>query len=303
MTTEKNNKEERARYEKKSCDQLREILKGRSQKVLGTKAQLIERLFAPVDEEQEKITAINQCRFDDIERTRLMQKEQRLLQKKNNELKKILKARGLKVGGKKSELIDRLLGREKKTLKPIEQSAAAKLLERDVFEENDIHNNKIPMDAEAVYDMRPQYQKYSFEEFVNLLDLVRDKHKLTRKKAQTDDKRVRKQLNHLGGMEEQTFWGYQSWRNHPGKPLLRQDMDQGKHLTMKPSLLRDSRPEYSDLPYAVFRKRIAQETLARKQANYNAKVETAAACDSEDDLVYEWSSSDDDDDDDDEDSD
>ena len=107
MTTEENNKEERARYEKKSCNQLREILKGRRQKVLGTKAQLIERLFAPV-EEPEKITAINQRRFDDIEGIRLAQKEQRLLQRSNKELKEILKARGLKVGGKKSELIDRL---------------------------------------------------------------------------------------------------------------------------------------------------------------------------------------------------
>ena len=105
-----------------------------------------------------------------------------------------------------------------------------------------------------------------------------------------------KQLNHLGGMEERTFWGYQSWRNHPGKPLLRQDMDEGKHLQMKPSKLRDSRPEYSDLPYDVFRKRIAQETLARKQGNYNAKVQTAAECDSQEDCdSEEWSLSDDDD--------
>jgi hypothetical protein len=209
----------------------------------------------------------------------------------------------LKVGRKKSELIDRLLGREKKTLKPIEQSAAAKLLQRDIFDENDLHNNKRPMDAEAIYDFRPQYRKYSFEEFVSLLDLVRSKHKLMRQQAQKDDERVLKQLEHLGGMEERTFWGYLSWRNHPGKPLLRQDMDEGKHLTMAPSVLRDSRPEYSDLPYDIFRKRIGQETLARKQANYNAKVQAEAAFDSEDDLDYEWSSSDDDDDDEDEDSD
>jgi hypothetical protein len=294
MTTEENNKEERARYEKKSSKQLSEILKGRGQKVSGTKAQLIERLFAPV-KEPEKITAINRSRFEDIERIRLAQKEQRLLQKSNKELKGILKARGLKVGGKKSELIDRLLGREQKTMKPIENSAAGKLLERDVFEENDLHNNKKPMDAEAVYDLRPQYQNYTFEEFVNWLDLLRSKHKLMRQKAQNDDEKVLKQLEHLGGMEERTFWGYQSWRNHPGKPLLRQDMDEGKHLMMQPSVLRDSRPEYSDLPYHVFRKRIAQETLARKQANYNAKVKTAAACDSQEDRDSEWSSSDDND--------
>jgi hypothetical protein len=296
MTTEENNKEERARYEKKSGNQLREILKGRGQKVSGKKAQLIERLFAPV-EETEKITAINQSRFDDIEHIRLAQKEQRLLQKSNKELKNILRARELKVGGKKSELIDRLLGREKKTLKPIEISAASKLLARDVFEEIDLHDNKKPLDAEAVYDMRPQYQRYSFEEFSNWLDLVRGKHKVMRQKAQRDDEKVVKQLNHLGGMEERTFWGYQSWRNHPGKPLLRQDMDEGKHLIMKPSVLRDSRPEYSDLPYDVFRRRIAQETLARKQGNYNARLKTEAACDSQEDCDSEWSSSDDDDDD------
>ena len=126
MTTEEN-KEERARYEKKSCKQLSEILKGRGQRVSGAKAQLIERLFAPV-KEPEKIAAINQSRFDDIERIHMVRKEQRLLQRSNKELKEILKARGLKVGGKKSELIDRLLGREKKTLKPIKKSAADKLL-------------------------------------------------------------------------------------------------------------------------------------------------------------------------------
>ena len=223
------------------------------------------------------------------------QKEQWLLTKTNKELKAILKARKQKVSGNKGELIDRLLGREKKNLKPIAQSAAAKLLQRDIFEKKDRQDHDdSPLDAEALFYLRVQYQRYPLDEFEALVVKLREKDTATRQQAAIDDEEVAKQLQHIGGMEEKTFWGYQSWRNHPGKPILRQQMDDALHLELGPSQLLLTHPvEYAGLDSKVLGKRIAQEIKARKQANYNARKEAMADDDSRGDDVSEWSEDDD----------
>ena len=88
-----------------------------------------------------------------------------------------------------------------------------------------------------------------------------------------------------------TFWGYESWRRHPAKYLLRKDFDDGKHLEMKLSQLRDSRPqEYGLLELKIFRRRFHQEIKAVKQANLNASKKAKEEDDSRGE-VAEWSSS------------
>jgi len=293
---EGDNNNERAGYENKSCKQLKLILRERGLQVSGTKAKMIDRILGQEGAEPTiKPIAIDQHIVDrghgELERARLEQKKQRLLGKTNIELKTILKARGQRVGGKKDELIDRLLGIEKKKVKSIEKSCVPKLLRKEIFEENDLEhsNSKELLDAESIYHSCDQYSRYSLEDFTYLLDKLREEHKEKRQGAAIVDKLVLNQLAHVKGMEETTVWGYQSWRNHPGKPLLRQDMALGKHLSMEPKDLYKGHIEYADLPLDVFRKRIAQEELRIKQNNWNTKKQADDDDDSRCDDIPEWS--------------
>jgi hypothetical protein len=63
------------------------------------------------------------------------------------------------------------------------------------------------------------------------------------------------------------------WHRSPAYPLLKQDVDEGKHKTMKPMLLRESRPEYSAFDLTVFRKHLYQEIDSRpkREIRYEKK--------------------------------
>ena len=129
---------------------------------------------------------------------------------------------------------------------------------------------------------------YTLEEFEVFLEKVRGMDRNRRQSAAEADQFLRNQLIHFP-FEETTFWGYQSWRKHPAKPLLRQDMDEGKLKEMKPSELRRTRPEYQTLNKEVFRHRIYQERKAVKQKNWNDhKMSKTKSCQVE---MDEWSSS------------
>ena len=205
----------------------------------------------------------------------------------------MLKDRGQHVGGNKLEMVGRLLGQEDAKRKPIEKSAVTKLMKCDIFEGLDCHvHDGLPLESDAFYHTRSQYQRYPFEEFERLLEKLREQNEKHKKQAAIDDAEVIAQLDFLGGMEETTVWGYQSWRNHPAKKLLRKDMDEKKHLEMTKKELWLSRDEYNDdLPLDVFRDRVAQESRARKQANWNAHVEEKEDDDSRGDCDSQWSES------------
>jgi hypothetical protein len=64
--------------------------------------------------------------------------EPRLLKCNLNELKALCRSRNLKVGGKKSELIDRLLGKEEGTEKPVKASPAKEKSTKNKVETSDV---------------------------------------------------------------------------------------------------------------------------------------------------------------------
>ena len=279
---------ERARLARKTCPELRVLLRIQGLKISGLKTALLDRLLGFEEQEGFQIK-VSQHVIDfghgEVEKARLEEKRQRLLSRTNMELRAVLKTRRQAVSGNKDELINRLLGQEDNN-KSIENSRIAKLLEREIFNQSDRRINGSPMEAEALYHSRGLYQQYSFEAFENLLDNLQAKDSKMRKKAAIDDASVVKQLEFIGGMEEITYWGYKSWRNHAGKPLLRQDIKDGLHKTMNPKELWRSRPEYKDLKH-VFGKRIQQEIRAIKQMNFNTLKEQEEAFDSSSD--HEWS--------------
>lgn len=267
--------------------ELKQLCRERGLRVTGAKSVLIARLLDGDEQEQQQSTPqipleIDQHIIDmghgEIERDRLERKRGLLRAMKVAQLQSILKARGQKISGNKESLIIRLLGLEKKKLKNIEKSCVPKLLMKDIFEGNDLQEyDGSPMEAEALYHSREQYRRYPLEQFAELLVKKREEYAENMEHANHIDKLVMEQLESIGGMAETTQGGYLSWRVHPAKELLRQDMERGLHKSMSPALLFSTREEYKTLhadvsmALKIFRKRIAQEELRTKQNNWNHK--------------------------------
>ena len=60
------------------------------------------------------------------------------------------------------------------------------------------------------------------------------------------------------------FGHYPEWEGSEAQHWLKKDMEDGKHLQLKPEELHQSRPEYVLLPLKVFRDHIAQPTRTGK---------------------------------------
>ena len=239
---------------------------------------------------------ITEYGHEEIERARLEQKRVRLMQKKKEDLRGILKSRGQAVTGNKDVLIQRILGIEKKkNEKKIYNTATGKLLRRDVYEGKDIKNDGEPMEEEAFYHSRPQFLSFPFEEFSEYLEKVRETHIKKKQSAAEDDALVLKQLEFLEGMAEVDSRGFTCWRSHPGRKLLQEDVANNLHKQMKPNDLRLSRQEYWGLSKKEFRKRIYQEELRVKQNNLN-EINWRKEDEVDSDYNSDWTSSDEEDD-------
>ena len=289
--------------------ELKNLLRERGLPLSGRKTQLIDRLLGREEREsQQELPPIivDQHVIDlgheEIEKARLEQKRIRLLTKPVAELKEILRSRGQKVGGNKNQLIFRLLGLEKDEVNKKEKRRVTNLLRKDIREGKDLHShNGSLLEVDAVYHSRSDFRKFNLQEFQTLLDEVREEHEKNTKQSSIDDKEVLDQLEFIGGMAERTHLGHKSWRVHPAKELLRQDLEAGKHLIMKPKNLHKSRPEYwkeelDGLPLKVFRKKIAQELLRTKQNNFNQRNDERENKGLNDESLSEWSESSSDDD-------
>lgn len=300
--------ETEASLEQKRVAELKEMCKERGLRVSGAKSVLIDRLL---NGEELLFTHNLQIAIEldphivdmghgEMEMERLEVKRGKLRAMKVDELKAILKGRGQKVGGTKEVLILRLLGLEKKKSKAIEKSCVPKLLMKDIFEGNDLQDyDGSPMEAEALYHTKDQYRRYPLEQFAELLQKKREEYAENMEHANSIDALVAQQLEAIGGMAEKTQQGYTSWRIHPAKELLRQDMEAGLHKSMSPALLFSTRDEYKSLhpdlskALKIFRKRIAQEELRTKQNRWNHRKAEQDDNDSRSDEADEWSENDD----------
>lgn len=64
---------------------------------------------------------------------------------------------------------------------------------------------------------------------------------------------------------ETTIHGYAFWNRHPASEKLKEDLASGLVYKLKPSALRDTRPEYSEFPEKVFRKHVYQAMRAERE--------------------------------------
>ena len=191
--------------------------------------------------------------------------EESLKKMKNVELQNILKDLGLKKSGKKAELIDRILGREavaeKKKKPKWKNSKARAMLVRMLMDKQSNVHKMTSKEIQASHKWFQEYDPTSFNRY------VRDLRKVSTKKVAVvveDNDIIKRELNRFP-RPSKTIRGEPFWDNHPAKLLLREDVKAGKHLEMKPKLLRQTRSEYKEFSLETFRAHVYQEKRHQKE--------------------------------------
>jgi methionine synthase II (cobalamin-independent) len=181
-----------------------------------------------------------------------------------NELKPLLKERGLPVSGRKAALIDRLRngasGGPKP--KPWQHSDAKKALKKALLDPTSpIHN----MSFEEVLNSDPRYKQYpNFAKYYRDLKKSVEEEKI---QVQADDAAARMHLMNFprSHLNER---GYPHWDTHNAKAFLETDVANKLHEKMKPSQLRKTRSAYKEFPPEVFAQRVHREVAKQKAAKF-----------------------------------
>jgi hypothetical protein len=150
-----------------------------------------------------------------------------------------------------------------RAVSPWRNSKAKRLLYHDILD-GVVTASMVPA---TVFRMRPEYQVYLEDNFKtnfkNLKQAIKDKQEyaVIDSAAFAHDRRVNPPV-------ELTAKGCPHWNGSAAETFLKQDMDDGLHLTMKPAVLHMTRSEYQVYPLAVFRPHIGQEKRARLNNTY-----------------------------------
>jgi hypothetical protein len=125
------------------------------------------------------------------------------------------------------------------------------------------------MDPEAVYGDKHEFRQYKWINFKSNLSNLRAAIKRDIHRANADAANVAIDLQ-LYSPAPLAAQGYPVWAESAAERQLKIDVDNGRHLTMKPKELYglDDRPEYRAWPLKVFRKHIHQEVRSRKTQAY-----------------------------------
>jgi hypothetical protein len=144
----------------------------------------------------------------------------------------------------------------KKKVEPWRNSKAKRLLYKDIVK-GIVSEDAIPYE---VYGMRDEYQVYKYENFVtNLKNLLR---LVDKKQAFADSDEAA--FNH--DLAFRTF--AKGWSGSEAQKYLQEDISEGKHLTMKPKELHQTRAEYQEYSEKKFRDFIYKERDKKKQKTY-----------------------------------
>jgi hypothetical protein len=134
----------------------------------------------------------------------------------------------------------------------------------------DIISKRVPdtMTAKEVYAMRPEYKAFPIKYFSTNLKNLRKAIADNFGRMQVDCEAYghdRAILKTLATADQTTDV---PWHKSEAKKLLKEDIDNGKHIQMKPSALRRTRKEYKDFKLDVFRKHVHQEIDSRSKRAY-----------------------------------
>lgn len=147
---------------------------------------------------------------------------------------------------------------------PWHHSDAKKLLIQDI-KDGIVGTVESGLHPSQVYVMRPEYAEYDYSRFVKYLYDLRLKYDDLRHLAYVDDQALSHDL--ALGLRKNSR-PYPIWQGSEAERLLKEDLDAGADLVMKPAELRASRPEYLVWPLDVFRNHIHQELRARRERPY-----------------------------------
>ena len=140
----------------------------------------------------------------------------------------------------KIEKINQSLTMPKKT-KCWRLSAAKKLLTFDIKRRVDLLPNGKEKRPRQVYVMRPEYQRYKYDNFRNNLRKLRNDIAVERATAIVEAAAV---ARHRARFPPRSNRSWPRWPGHPAKHLLRMDIDEELHKIQTPAELRASRPEF-----------------------------------------------------------
>jgi len=147
----------------------------------------------------------------------------------------------------------------------------------------DLKSKKIPLDAnemgpQQAYMQRPEFTEVEYECFRHNLNAIRNAIKKEKSRAVSETASLLHDLS-IHPRKEHNHRGEPRWDGSEAQRLLRLDMDAKKHKTMTPSMLYNTRKEYTEnYPLEVFRKHIHQEEQRRKYISYlkNKNAKNAA---------------------------
>jgi hypothetical protein len=125
------------------------------------------------------------------------------------------------------------------------------------------------LNAAAVQKSCPEYQEYGPKQFASNLRYLRKSIKILQTKAANDKVALQNDLvyhrnKRLNGLKQQT----QAWHGCDARKYLRNDIAAGKHLLMRPAVLRQTRPAYMEISLKCFRGRIYQEKRTMLEKSY-----------------------------------
>lgn len=120
------------------------------------------------------------------------------------------------------------------------------------------------MKPKEVFNMNPQeHGKWNYNNWANNLRNLRNSIKRDRGRMQKDVLAYGHDLAIVNEYRKSLSNPKPRWRGSSAERLLKQDIDEGKHLSMKPRFLHQTRSEYRIFDLMVFRKHIYQEVDSR----------------------------------------
>ncbi|CAJ1929269.1 unnamed protein product [Cylindrotheca closterium] len=173
-----------------------------------------------------------------------------------------------------------VLSLERNAKKPLGKwKSYYKALESDLTEENEAEKfnsfkerlEKRAMTAAQAWEMHykhlPAFEEVKFDQFKRNLASHRKQLKDGKKRSMEEEEMWREDRKRFPPVSKKAD-GSPLWYCHPAKLLLRQDVAEGKHNTMKPEQLQQTKNEYRDFSLTEFRRHIYQENRRRRFINY-----------------------------------
>ena len=120
------------------------------------------------------------------------------------------------------------------------------------------------MKPRHVIKMRPEYEAVKPENFRPNFKRLKDGISGSKMRAIEEEEMLQIALGHYTLSHEDPM----TWNGSDAKNLLKQDMENGRHIIMTPKALWNSRPEYQQFKLKTFRDHIHQNKRSKLESNY-----------------------------------